>query len=334
MSRTPKTPAAAALLALALAGLTGLACDPAPVPDTPPAGGDPASEAAARPPAPVRDTALEAALRDIVAGLDGQVGVAVRHLQRQVHASVNGDHRFPLASVYKLPIAYAALQGGYLAPTDSLGVEAADRAPGETPFTPGTNAPVAHLVERSIAHSDNTASDVLLRAAGGAGEVRRRLGGAGIHEVRVDRTMVRVFADWRSGDRAAFLQGEQDTGTAEGMVEMLAAVHEGRELDPGARTLLLEAMGGAVTGPNRIRAGVPDAERVAHKTGTLGPLTHDVGIITLPAGRGDVAIAVLVRSNEPVAARERLTAALSRAVSDWFVSGAAPTIQTPAPEVP
>jgi beta-lactamase class A len=318
--------AGSALLALvlALASIAGVtACDAGPAPDTPPqSAADPeagAGAATARA-APVRDTALEASIRDVASGIDGVVGVAVLHLREDVMARVNEDHSFALASVYKLPIAYAAVRDGALGPADSVRVTDADRAPGATPLAAGAVVPAARLVERSLAHSDNTASDVLLRLAGGPDAVNRQVRETGVPDVRVHRTMAEVFADWRAGTADAFVADPRDTGTPEGIVALLAAIHRGDGLRADGRRLLLDALQAADTGPNRIRAGVPAGTNVAHKTGTLGPLTHDAGIVTLPGGRGDVALAVLIRSDAPLAAREAVIAAVARAVWDRFAA--------------
>jgi beta-lactamase class A len=307
---------AAGILLLFLFAAPG--CDP-PTPDAERPGADTVPESAG-PAGPVRDTVLEASLREAAGGIDGHVGVAVLHFQQNVVASLDGDRAFPLASVYKLPIAYAALQDGGTDPGGSVVIESSDRAPGDTPFEPGAVVPVAALVERSLAHSDNTASDVLLRLAGGPDQVTRHAHALGARQVRIDRTMVEIFADWRgTAEPAAFMEDGRDTGTADGVVALLAALHRGHGLSTEARRLLLDAMRAADTGPNRIRAGVPAGTTIAHKTGTLGPLTHDVGIITLPAGRGDVAVAVLMASEAPLAARERAIAATARAVWEHFV---------------
>ena len=296
----------------------------------------------APPPPPARDTVLEAAFRQAAAEIDGTVGVAALHLEGHVAAADGGDVRFPLASVYKLPIAYAAVQGAGTALDDSVALEPADRAPGTTPLDVGGGArvPLSRLVELALAHSDNTASDALLRVAGGPEAVSRRMRAIGVEGVRVDRSLRRIFADYRGIDApegpegwtfrefqarsaavprtgrdsagAAFLEDPRDTGTAEAVVALLAALHEGEGLDPAGRTLLLEALRGTATGPNRIRAGVPAGTEVAHKTGTLGALSHDVGIVTLPDG-GTLLLAVLVRSDAPAEERERLIAALARA---------------------
>jgi beta-lactamase class A len=281
-------------------------------------------------PALLRDTALERGLGEAAAELDGVVGVAALHLERRVQASLNGERRFALASVGKLPIAYAALASGAVAPTDTVAVKPGDIAPGATPFRAGAAAVVSELVERSIAYSDNTASDVLLRIAGGPAEVDRQLRELEVTDVRIDRSMREIFAAWRGGVEASFLESELDTGTPTGVVALLAALHHGERLTPAARRLLLTALEGSVTGPNRLRAGAPAGSVTGSKTGTLGPLTHDAGLITLPEGGGTIALVVLVRSDATLPARERTIAALARVVAEHFAGGGGAAIESRA----
>ena len=70
----------------------------------------------------------------------------------------------------------------------------------------------------------------------------------------------------------------------------------------------------------QIEGSVPAETVVAHKTGTIGGTTNDVGIITLPAGAGHVAISVFVKSSsKPIPARERVIAEIARAAHDFFL---------------
>jgi beta-lactamase class A len=65
---------------------------------------------------------------------------------------------------------------------------------------------------------------------------------------------------------------------------------------------------------------------VAHKTGTIGGTTNDVGIISLPDGAGHVAIAVFVKASEKeIPARERAIAEVARAVHDFFLFNPRPS---------
>jgi len=84
----------------------------------------------------------------------------------------------------------------------------------------------------------------------------------------------------------------------------------------------VQTLTASVTGPNRLRAGLPPGTVLAHKTGTSGerdgmaPATNDIGLITLPDGRR-LAVAVFVtdaRADE--ATRDRVIARIGRAVYD------------------
>ncbi|MEP7367251.1 MAG: serine hydrolase [Acidobacteriota bacterium] len=65
---------------------------------------------------------------------------------------------------------------------------------------------------------------------------------------------------------------------------------------------------------------LPEGAVVAHKTGTVGSTTNDVGIMTLPGEAGQVAIAVFVKASEAAAAtRVRAIAEIARAAHDYFL---------------
>jgi beta-lactamase class A len=309
---------------------------------------------------------LEAALQELANGFDGVVGIAAWHLEEDVHAAYNGGEPFPMASVYKVPIAYAVMlevAEGRLALDDSIPVTPSDYAPGSSALAlaggrDGGRFAVREIMRLSITESDNTASDVLLRLIGGGDEVTRRMRALGIEGLRVDRSVRRFISEWRGvGDvpdewslpayearaakvpaeeraRAAraFEQDPRDTATPEALAALLAAIHRGDGLTPALRDELVEIMRGSVTGPDRIRAGVPAGTPVAHKTGTLDRATHDAGIVALPGGRGHVALVVLIKEAEAeVPRREALIAQASRAAWARFAEGSEAPLQAGGP---
>ena len=81
-----------------------------------------------------------------------------------------------------------------------------------------------------------------------------------------------------------------------------------------------------MTGEARLRATLPKGTPVADKTGTgeAGSSTNDVGIITLPEGKGHLAMAVLINGSKlPSEEQEKLIAELARVAYDAHVSRAA-----------
>jgi beta-lactamase class A len=48
--------------------------------------------------------ALRERVQQLVSGVDGQVGVSIKHIESGQGLNINGDRVFPTASVYKVPI--------------------------------------------------------------------------------------------------------------------------------------------------------------------------------------------------------------------------------------
>jgi beta-lactamase class A len=133
-----------------------------------------------------------------------------------------------------------------------------------------------------------------------------------------------MFAAVRPEDRSAaakkFDADPRDTSTPDGMAVLLARIFRKDVLRSETGDLLLDIMRRCRTGDQRLKGILPALTEVAHKTGTIGGTTNDVGIMTLPDGAGHVAIAVFVKSStNPVPARERVIAEIARAVHDYYL---------------
>jgi len=103
------------------------------------------------------------------------------------------------------------------------------------------------------------------------------------------------------------------------MTRLLEGIWEAEFLSRESSDLLLEIMYGCRTGENRLKGMLPPDTEVAHKTGTIGRTTSDVGIIDLPHGAGHVVVVVFVKESEvPIRERERVIAQIARAAHDWF----------------
>ncbi|HEX6747643.1 MAG TPA: class A beta-lactamase [Longimicrobium sp.] len=303
--------------------------------------------------------ALRREMERIAAASGATVGAAAIDLRTGEMVVVNGGERFPMQSVFKLPLAIALLRrvdAGQVRLDAEMPVAAADLRAGHSPIAerhPDDDAryTVRELLRLSTSESDNTAADLLLPLAGGPAGVTRTMRALGVTGVRVDRGEGRLALDFRgvlyvpgrepkrisdslaarvsdANRRAAmeaYLRDPRDTATPEGMARLLVSLARGRLLSPRSTALLLEMMTETRTGPNRLRGMLPAGARVAHKTGTAGDadgitaVVNDVGIVTLPDGRR-VAIAVFTkRATRGQEAAERAIALISRAVYDRAV---------------
>ena len=91
-------------------------------------------------------------------------------------------------------------------------------------------------------------------------------------------------------------------------------------MKPASTELLLDILSRCKTGEARLRGLLPAGTPVAHKTGTIGGTTNDVGIVTLPEQAGRVVVAAFVKaSDKDVPVRERAIAEVARAVHDYFL---------------
>jgi len=112
----------------------------------------------------------------------------------------------------------------------------------------------------------------------------------------------------------------RDTASPTAMAALLTKIFTGHALSPASTQVLIGMMERCHTGDDRIRARLPAGTVVADKTGTLGGSVNDVGVITLPEGRGQLVTAIFIKKSDlPFAAREKVIADLSRAIYDYVL---------------
>ena len=246
--------------------------------------------------APPRLKPLEQQLSYLVANNPGNVGIAALDLKTGEMVSLHGDEPFPMASTVKVAVA-----ANYLAQ-----VEYGRRSLDDT--ISGRSA--RSLMEAMMIHSDNRATDILIRDLGGPDTLQKWLDQHHITGLRIDRTIAGLLAARRD------LHDIRDSSTPRAMVDLLQRIDSGKLLKPSSRAYLLGLMARCATGKNRIRGLLPAGTLVQHKTGTLNNYTSDVGYITLNDGRR-LAVAMFVRSGSD---RPGTIARAARAIFDGFNS--------------
>ena len=238
---------------------------------------------------------LEAQLSSMVANKSADVGIAALDLNSGETVSIKGNTPFPMASTVK--VAIAAL---YLAQVDNGRRSLDDTINGQ---------PARSLMARMLIHSDNRATDILLKDLGGPPAVHDWLRDNGVTGLRVDRTIAELLHSRRD------LWDRRDSATPVAMVDLLKRIYKGELIKPDSRNYLLDLMAQCQTGKNRMKALLPGVP-IEHKTGTLDGLADDVGFISLPDGRR-VAVAIFTRGGTD---RPRTIAETARAIYDGFKS--------------
>ena len=285
----------------------------------------------------------------------GEVGVALIHVESGARISIRGDQRFPMASVYKLPIAVELLAQVALGKLTldrpvSIGpsdIRACCTLSRRHPLG-GVTLTAGELLELMMVQSDNTSADAALRLIGGPPMVQRRLRSLGYDAISVDRyegdinfemtgvqnpppqdqwtlelqyrLISEVTPQALRDARARYVKDPRDSATPDEMARFLAELQAGALLPRTATAQLLDLMSRAKTGPARLKGLLPPDTVVAHKTGTTDVVINDVGIITLPddsAIHGHIALAVFA-TNGRVSAMQQTIAKLSGAAFEFF----------------
>ena len=241
-------------------------------------------------------SSLQNELSLLVTSKSSDVGIAAIDLNTGETVSVRGNRQYPMASTVKLAVAATYLsyvEKGDRSLHDSIG---------------GVSA--ATLMRKMLVHSDNHATDLLIRNLGGPDTVQTWLDFHKVDGIRIDRTIAQLLRAKRD------LYDERDSATPIAFATFLRRLDNGEFLRPWSKNYMLDLMSQCMTGRNRMKSLLPDGTRVEHKTGTLTGLTDDVGFITLPNGHR-VAIAIFARGGDN---RPKAIAEAARAVYDGFLA--------------
>lgn len=252
---------------------------------------------------------------------DAVIGVTAIDLDSGARASVRGNERFPMGSVYKFPIALATLRLvdiGRLRLDQEVTIEPKDFSPGHSPVRDRAHGEavtltVRELLRETVAISDNTTSDALLRLIGGPVAVTTRMAELGVGGVRIDRSEKQIAKDLREpGGVERYAIDARDTTTPDDMANLLVAFWNRRDgLSKESHDLLVHWMTVTKTGPRRLKSAFPQAV-VIHKTGTIPGTVNDAGIIVID-DKATVIVVFTKRGTSAEGIREEDLASAARA---------------------
>jgi beta-lactamase class A len=302
---------------------------------------------------PSTRAAFETSVATFQKAAGARVGFAARHLESGDEIAVNGDEAFPMASTMKVAVAAVVMTRvdrgevklDQMLTVEPLFIEQSGPVADSVPHA-GAALSVANLLELMLTKSNNTATDMMVDLAGGPQAVTAWLRQNGIRDQRIDndtqsllqklyrlpadQPMLKAFMEQVSRDPAflnriyepnpAFDADPADSSTPKAMNTLLTKLFSGALLGKESTAFVRGVMERCVTGAERIKGALPTGTVVAHKTGTISGSANDVGIITLPDGRGHVIISVFLKgATEPSAARDKAVAEVSRSVYDYFL---------------
>lgn len=218
------------------------------------------------------DSELQAIVENSIKDRSGTWGVVVKKLDTGQYAQVNGDVKQVSASLYKLwvlsELYHQAADGELdLDSVDTISYDdaAEDAYYGDQRLFAGDNITFRQAARYMVVVSDNTAAHFLAS----------RLDPDRINRFMQTNGLASSYLDWYGG-------GDNIT-TPLDVLRELEMMATSRMVNAESSQAMLETMLDQQIN-NRLPLGLPEGVQIAHKTGDLGGLLHDVGIVYGPSG--------------------------------------------------
>jgi beta-lactamase class A len=261
---------------------------------------------------------LEEKVRAAIAASGAEVAVAMRTIDGRSELLIDPDKPFHAASTMKVPVMielFRQARAGLLSLDEQLPVRnefhsivdgsvyqlsVGDDSDKDVYESVGRTMSLRRLCELMITVSSNFAANLLIERLG-VENVRAtvaRLGAGGMQVLRGVE------------DDKAYEKGLNNTTTARGLLVLFEKIAQGAAVDPTADTWMKEILLRQRFNEG-IPAGLPDGIPVAHKTGSITRINHDVGIVLAPR---PYVLVVLVRGIDDRKKSATLIADLSRTI--------------------
>ncbi|MFI5457846.1 MAG: serine hydrolase [Isosphaerales bacterium] len=280
---------------------------------------------------------LESRIMPLIRAHKGKVAVAVKHLGTGESFRYEAGVVMPTASLIKFPVMVEVYRQAAAKKLDMNAVvilKQQDKVGGSgiltNHFTAGARFTLRDAVRLMIAFSDNTATNLVLDAAG--------IGATAATMEKLGYPNTKIHSKVFRRDTSVFPERSKEFGlgstTAEEMVRLCEALHRRQLVSPQACEEMLEHLR-ACEDKDKFPRFLPPQTKIAFKTGSLAETRTAAGIIEWPAG--PVALCVLSCENEdkrwvPDNAGNRLCAEIARAVYDHFDQHAAPDSRAKKPD--
>ncbi len=268
-------------------------------------------------------------LRDAIASLateypDLTPGVFVLDLDTGNYVDLNGAVTFSAASMIKVPVLisfFEAVDAGRIDLNETMIMEQADLASGSGTMQfdgVGTEYPILDVATLMIVVSDNSATNMLIRRLGGIEVVNQSFQNWGLRETEINN----LLPD---------LEGT-NTMTPRELVQSMTLISQGEILSLRSRDRMLDIMRRTVT-DTLIPSGVSDPDAtIAHKTGDIGSLVGDVGLVDMPNGKRYAIATVVQRPHNDNRAQD-LIRRMNAEIYDYLMTSPEQVVEQPSPSL-
>ena len=245
-------------------------------------------------------------IQDILDQYDIHAGVSAWHIESDEQVDVNGDTPFPMASTFKIPIlatAFTQLAEGKFSLDQRITLNEEDKSPGSgilPYFGEGLEPTLLDLFTLMIIISDNTATDMIIDFLGGPQVIEDYMHQLGLTNIFVKFNCKDIIkglfpeslhgkpkeeiTEWANKndiirDGITFsLDSDNDVATANDMNKLLHMIYSGDLFDGDIQQTAIDILFKQQFNV-RLSRFLPNGIKVAHKTGTIGGIRNDSGII-------------------------------------------------------
>lgn len=214
-------------------------------------------------------------------------GLLFVDLETGDYVDFNSDKVYPTASVIKLPILIAFLQdvdAGKINLNEiwTMTNDVIVGGSGEFQDLPvNTKFTAQNVIDKMITISDNTATNMVIKRMGGINYVNQRFAQLGLSNTRL--------RDWLPD------LGGTNTTTLKELAQILAMLDRQSVLSRNSQANAIDILR-RVKNRKLLAAGLGAGATIAHKTGYIGTMLGDAGIIEMPNGKRYIG-AVIVESD-------------------------------------
>ncbi len=237
-----------------------------------------------------------------------QPGIFLVDLDTGTYVDWQGQSILPAASTIKVPILVAFFQdvdAGKIRLDEPLTLEpdVIGTGSGELQYQKlGHQYTALEVVTKMSAISDNTATNMIIKRLGGAAVLNQRFQSWGLTATVINNPL-------------PDLEGTNTT-TARDLGNLMGMLNQGQLLTLRSRDRLLNIMQQTVNN-SLLPKGLGSGATIAHKTGDIGSLVGDVGLVDMPNGKRYIIVTMVKRPHNDGSASE-LIRNISRTVYNYF----------------
>lgn len=203
------------------------------------------------------------------------------------YVDINGEEQFSAASIIKLPVLvrlFKAIEAGQMTIYDEMVLTDYYKAPGSGNLqymSSGSKYSLDALAKTMIQDSDNSSTNMIMSKLGGMDDIN-----IGLRDWGISKTYVRTWLPDMTGTNKT---------TARDLAKILYNLDNPGFLNINSREYIIDYMS-HVKNNKLIAAGLGNGALLVHKTGDIGSMLGDAGIVFAPNGKKYI---IVILANRP-----------------------------------